>query len=127
MRYLVYRETSFAAAHRLRNYRGKCENLHGHNWRVRVTVSRAGLTKEGFVMDFKDLDTLAAQVLEHLDHHDLNAVPPFDAINPTAEHIAQYIFEKLSALVAAHDGACRVEEVAVWESEKSCAIVERDR
>ncbi len=78
-------------------------------------------------MDFKDLDVLIGGVLEHLDHHDLNAVSPFDSINPTAEHIACYIFERLSPLVTAHDAACRVEQVAVWESEKSCAIVERDR
>jgi 6-pyruvoyltetrahydropterin/6-carboxytetrahydropterin synthase len=65
MRYLVYRETSFAAAHRLRNYRGKCENLHGHNCGPRYRFSRRA-DQGRFVMDFTDLDTLAAQVLEHL-------------------------------------------------------------
>ncbi len=127
MRYLVYRETFFAAAHRLRNYRGKCENLHGHNWRVRLTVSRAELTDEGFVMDFKEIDDLLATVLERLDHHDLNETSPFDAVNPTAEHIARHIFEESCKIIAVRAPACRVEQVAVWESEKSCAIVERDR
>jgi len=125
VRYLVYRESHFSAAHRLRNYHGKCENLHGHNWRVRFYISRTALTTEGFVMDFKKMDAILSEVLERLDHCDLNEVPPFDKVNPTAEHLARYLFEETTRIVSQHDPSCAVERVMVWESDKSCAIVER--
>jgi len=125
MRYLVYRESHFSAAHHLRDYRGKCENIHGHNWRVRLYVSRPDLAADGFVMDFKVLDEILAAAVEPLDHHDLNGVPPFTEANPTAEHIARHIFEKTAELAMRRDPACAVERVMVWESERSCAIVER--
>lgn len=127
MRISVYREATFSAAHHLRAYRGKCENLHGHNWRVRLYVGRDELTAEGFVMDFKEIDAALARILEPLDHHDINTVPPFDAQNPTAEHIARYIFDRAGAEIARRDPLCRVERVMVWESDRSCAIAERDR
>ncbi len=125
MRYTVSREATFSAAHRLRNYHGKCENLHGHNWRVQMVVSRPTLTPEGFVMDFKEIDAILATVLKRLDHCDLNEVPPFDTRNPTAEHLAAYILEHAAALVAERDPACVIERIAVWESDKSCATIER--
>lgn len=125
MSYVVYREAQFSAAHRLRNYHGTCENVHGHNWRVRLYVSRPALTSEGFVMDFKEIDAILAEVLKPLDHHDLNAVPPFDTINPTAEHLAHYLFEEAKRVVSQRDPSCTVVRVMVWESDKSCAIVEK--
>ncbi len=124
MKYSVYRESFFSAAHHLRNYKGKCENVHGHNWRVRVYVS-GPLDKNGFVMDFKDLDKLIAAVADRLDHHDINAVAPFDTLNPTAEHIAAYIYKECETLLAAISANLIIDKVMVWESEKSCAIVER--
>jgi 6-pyruvoyltetrahydropterin/6-carboxytetrahydropterin synthase len=126
MKFTVYREAVFSAAHRLRNYRGKCENMHGHNWRIRLYVSRPELDADGFVVDFKELDRILALVLDRLDHHDINEVPPFTRINPTAEHLSRYVFEE-SARELARLGACyTVERVMVWESERSCAIAERE-
>ncbi|HOW52594.1 MAG TPA: 6-carboxytetrahydropterin synthase QueD [bacterium] len=125
MRFLVYRESTFSAAHHLRNYRGKCEKVHGHNWRVRLYVSRSELDPNGFVIDFKDLDAILLRVLDRLDHHDINEVAPFTEENPTAEHIARHLFTEAERELAGRDPACSVERVMVWESEKSCAIVER--
>lgn len=126
MRFLVYRESTFSAAHRLRNYRGKCENVHGHNWRVRLYASRPELDPNGFVLDFKELDAILARVLDRLDHQDINEVAPFTAENPTAEHIARHIFIEAERELTLRDPRCTVERVMVWESEKSCAIVEKN-
>jgi 6-pyruvoyltetrahydropterin/6-carboxytetrahydropterin synthase len=126
MRFLVYRESTFSAAHRLRNYRGKCENVHGHNWRVRLYAARPELDPNGFVVDFKELDAILLRILDRLDHKDINEVPPFTTENPTAEHLARHIFHEAERELAGRDPACSVERVMVWESEKSCAIVERD-
>jgi len=125
MRFFVYRESTFSAAHRLRNYHGKCENVHGHNWRVRLYVSREQLDQNGFVIDFKELDAILLRVLDRLDHKDINEVSPFTAENPTAENIARHIFTEAERELTLLDPGCAVERVMVWESEKSCAIVER--
>ena len=125
MRYTVYRESTFSAAHRLRNYRGKCENIHGHNWRVRVYVTRDSLDATGFVIDFKELDAVINRVLDELDHRDINAVSPFTEVNPTAEAIAEYILREAEKEILRVDAALVVARVMVWESERSCAIVER--
>jgi 6-pyruvoyltetrahydropterin/6-carboxytetrahydropterin synthase len=124
MTYTVYRETFFSAAHHLRNYRGKCENLHGHNWKVRVYVSREQVDANGFVLDFKELTRILDVILERLDHQDINAVPPFDRLNPTAENLAAYVHDEAQKLVTEVDATLTVSKVMVWESDKSCAIVE---
>jgi 6-pyruvoyltetrahydropterin/6-carboxytetrahydropterin synthase len=124
MTYTVYRESFFSAAHHLRNYHGKCENLHGHNWKVRVYVSREQVDSNGFVLDFKELTRILNDILERLDHQDINAVPPFDRLNPTAENLAAYVHEESQKLVAEVDANLTVSKVMVWESDKSCAIVE---
>lgn len=120
----VYREIYFSSAHHLRNYCGKCENIHGHNWRVRLYVTRPELNGTGFVMDFKDIDRILKDVTDVLDHNDLNSMKEFSEINPTAENIARYIFVKSTEEVRKIDPVSSVSKVMVWESEKSCAIVE---
>lgn len=124
MKFEVYREMFFSSAHRLRDYCGKCENIHGHNWKVRLYVTRNELDKTGFVMDFKDIDRVLKKVTDFLDHRDLNDLPQFQTVNPTAENIAQFIFTESSKEITAFDSAISVSKVCVWESEKSCAIVE---
>lgn len=124
MKIEVYREIYFSSAHHLRNYCGKCENIHGHNWRVRLYVSRTELNGTGFVMDFKDLDRILKKITDVLDHKDLNSLDEFADLNPTAENIAIYIFNKSDAEVKMIDNLSRVTKVMVWESDKSCAIVE---
>ncbi len=124
MKLEVYREVQFSSAHRLRNYHGKCENLHGHNWRVRLFATRNQLDETGFVMDFKVLDAVLKKIMELLDHKDLNSLKEFETVNPTAENIALLIFRLAEKEISAIDKEVKVSKVSVWESDKSCAIVE---
>ena len=115
-------DTHFSSAHNLREYGGACERLHGHNWRVRVTVEAGKLDRLGMVLDFKVLKEKTEKVVERLDHNYLNEVPPFDkenGKNPTAENLAEFIFGELKK--ALDDGNVRLKRVKVWESEKAAA------
>jgi queuosine biosynthesis protein QueD len=103
----------FDAAHALHGYPGECRELHGHTWEVEVTVVGSELDDVGIVYDFKRLMSDVEHVLGPYDHNFLNEVPPFDRLNPTAEHLAREIFDALSARVG--EGV-EVREVAVWES-----------
>ncbi len=111
--------TQFSAAHFLRNYKGKCESLHGHNWKVEVLVSRKELDSLGMVMDFGDLKKIAKDALEELDHHQLDNIEYFKSHNPSSEEIARYIFNKLEKEISKRD--CQLKEVSVWETDSSCA------
>ena len=122
--YYICKEVSFAAAHRIREHGGDCENIHGHNWRIRATVAARKLSHLGMAMDFKELKGLLIDILGALDHKDLNAVPPFDAINPTSENIARWLSEKLTARLPSPD--VKVSRIEVWETETSCAAFEPD-
>ncbi len=107
--------SGFSAAHRLRGYQGKCENVHGHNWKVGVAVSAQELDNTGFVVDFRDIKSMLAEIINGLDHCDLNTHPYFKKKNPTSEHIACYIFCELRKKNA------RVSSVSVWESDNAKA------
>ena len=109
----------FSAAHFLRNYKGKCETLHGHNWKVEVLVSSSKLNSLGMVMDFSDLKRMTSNVLEELDHDHLNELDYFKEHNPSSEEIAKYIFNKLKPSIVALE--CKLEKIRVWETEASCA------
>jgi len=93
-------EDSFAAGHALRGYRGKCENVHGHNYKVRVTLEGAELNSIGLLYDFKDLKEAIHCAIRKLDHQFLNDVPPFDVLNPSAENIARYFYDEVGRMVA---------------------------
>jgi len=108
----------FSAGHQLKGYKGKCEAVHGHNFKVEVTVSGSKLDKTGLMLDFKALKKGLAEVLAKLDHTLLNKVPPFNKKNPSAENIAQYVYERLSKKLPAK---VRLVEVCVWESEQAGA------
>jgi|GEM_PF-25081 len=107
-------ESEFSAAHQLRNYCGRCENMHGHNWRVTVSVQADTLDHRGMAMDFKDLRTMVGDVLEELDHTVLNEVSVFQDMNPSAENLARYIHEELQQRL--HATPCRIHQVSVHES-----------
>jgi 6-pyruvoyltetrahydropterin/6-carboxytetrahydropterin synthase len=111
--------THFAAAHNLVNYQGDCENLHGHNWKVEVTVTARELDKAGLGIDFKILKKETKQVLGRLDHKYLNEIPPFDRLSPSSENLARYLYEELGEIL--NNGNIRVEKVNIWESEYACA------
>ncbi len=111
--------TSFAAAHCLINYQGDCENLHGHNWKVEVTVTAQELDKAGLGIDFKILKQETNTILRTLDHKYLNELPPFREISPSSENISRYLYEELSKRL--NDGNVKVESITVWESDKAAA------
>lgn len=112
-------KTQFAAAHNLINYQGDCENLHGHNWRVEVTVAARELDKAGLAIDFKILKSKTNRLLDELDHKYLNDLVPFRQESPSSENICRYLFERLSETLNSDN--IQVERVNVWESENACA------
>jgi 6-pyruvoyltetrahydropterin/6-carboxytetrahydropterin synthase len=116
--YSIKIETCFSSAHNLKGYKGKCEALHGHNWKVEVAVVDDKLDKTGMVMDFKYLKKKLNAILEKLDHKYLNRIPYFKKVNPTSENIARYIYDNLKLKVPA------VRSVTVWENDTSCATYE---
>jgi len=109
----------FSGAHRLRYLHGKCEELHGHNWKVEATVASPRLGKEGVVIDFGILKQKVEKVLKSLDHSFLNDLPYFSGIEPSSENIAKYIFDRLKSELKGQPGMLR--SVAAWESEASRA------
>ena len=113
-------EESFAAGHALRNYRGKCENVHGHNYRCQVTVSGPGLNSIGLLVDFVELKKVVHAVLDRLDHQWLNDFPPFDVLNPSAENMAKYIYDEVSAGLKDRNGV-RIGAVRLWETDTASA------
>jgi len=117
-------KTSFAAAHNLINYQGDCENLHGHNWLVEVTVTARELDKAGLGIDFKILKKKTKGLLGELDHKYLNDLDPFKKASPSSENISCYLFERLSQSL--NNNNITVERVNVWESENACASYTRD-
>lgn len=117
-RYTLKVVTDFAAAHSLRNYSGNCERLHGHNWKIEVEVSARELDEVGMGLDFKSIKRATNDFLQQLDHYNLNDVPPFDKINPTAENIAAYIFRSLAERLNAD--RVWVSAVTIWETERAC-------
>lgn len=113
---------SFSAAHSLREYRGDCERLHGHNYRVEVSVESDVQNATGLVMDFRDLEGLLKSVLDGLDHHYLNDLDAFATVNPSAENIARYIFDTLRSEV---NPPVVLREVTVWENDTCCVTYSR--
>ena len=114
-------ERTFAAGHALRNYKGSCEDVHGHNFRVRVTVAGEQLDSTGLLVDFLELKSLIDGVIAYLDHKFINDLPPFDKINPSAENLAKYFYDRVS--VGMKNGVpVRISEVCVWETDTSSAV-----
>lgn len=110
--YRVNVRRHFDAAHALRGYQGKCENLHGHRWEVVVCVQSANLDEVGLACDFTVLKRELDRILDRFDHHNLNETPPFDRLNPSSEHIAREIY--LALRMALPEVAIRY--VEAWES-----------
>ncbi len=116
--YSIKVESGFSSAHNLKGYKGKCEELHGHNWKVEVVVKKARLDKAGMVLDFKDVKCALNRIMEELDHKYLNKVAYFAKKNPTSERIAEYIFGRL------RKSGLKVDAVTVWENDTSSATYE---
>lgn len=116
--YLLHVEDEFASAHQLREYKGKCEQLHGHNWKVRLTVCGEQLDAIGMLIDFAELKKMLKELTGRFDHKLINEIPPFDKSNPTSENLAAFLAEGMAALLP---DAIKVKEVTVWESNRCSA------
>lgn len=117
-------ETSFSAAHQLRGYMGKCEQLHGHNWKVQVHVTAEKLNEIDIAMDFHDLRRLTNEIIAPLDHTYLNEVFPFTEKNPSSENIAKWIYDQLTKRI--NNEGIEVSAVTVWESDSASATYYED-
>jgi 6-pyruvoyltetrahydropterin/6-carboxytetrahydropterin synthase len=122
MRYEITVEDFFSAAHKLRDYEGECERLHGHNWKVEVSLTSQKLNKQGMVIDFKELKRLTKDILGELDHQYLNDLPYFKKDNPTTENIARFIYKEFQQRIDNKD--IEIKKVRVWESKGSSVSVE---
>ena len=118
--YEVMIEEEFSAAHALRGYRGKCENLHGHNWKVEVYVRGDRLDEIGMLVDFTHLKKVTRDVIRLLDHRNLNELRPFDVeLNPSSEHLAGFILDKVANHI--NNDRVQVYKVKVWETPSTSA------
>lgn len=128
-RYTIFKDFDFSAAHAIRGHTRGCQNLHGHNYRVRVHVSARELDALGMVIDFADLKAAVAAVAGRFDHRVINEIPPFDEVNTTAELLAGHLYREVARRLADDPAAgrrVRVERVEVWETPTSCAVYEED-
>lgn len=112
-------EYTFAAGHALRNYKGKCENVHGHNYRVQAVIEGENLNEAGLLVDFADLKADIRALVDRLDHRFLNDLEPFDRINPSAENMARHLSEGISSRIGGR--GVRLRSVTVWETDTSSA------
>jgi 6-pyruvoyltetrahydropterin/6-carboxytetrahydropterin synthase len=118
-------ERNFSSAHQLRGYKGKCENLHGHNYKIEIYARGSELDNIGLLVDFGDLKTAADEVVQYLDHRNINELEPFDEeVNPSAENLARYILERVSAQVG--DDRVQVYKVRCFETPTSVATYQVD-
>lgn len=120
--YEVTVEDTFSSGHYLRNYKGKCENPHGHNYRVRITLAGETLDQAGLLLDFKDLKSVMKQVIDYLDHQMINDLEPFTKLNPSAENLSKYFYDETNkGLAASTEGRVQVSRVTIWETDTSIA------
>ena len=115
-------DAGFSSGHYLRNYKGKCENPHGHNYKVKVTLRGDSLDGAGLLLDFKDLKQVLRPVIEYLDHQMINDLEPFTTVNPSAENLARYFFEETSKHIATlTQDRVRVKDCTIYETDTSAA------
>jgi 6-pyruvoyltetrahydropterin/6-carboxytetrahydropterin synthase len=117
-------ERNFSSAHQLRGYRGKCENLHGHNYRIEIYVRGRELDNIGLLIDFVELKSAADEVVQYLDHQNINELPPFDELQPSAENLAKYILDRLNSRIS--DDRVQIFRVRCFETPTSVATYELD-
>lgn len=112
-------ETHFSSAHQLRGYKGECERVHGHNWKVQVYVLAERLNEIDIAIDFHDLKKMTEEVVGQLDHRFLNEIFPFTEKSPSSENIAKWIYDSLRKRI--DDDDISLSAVTVWESETASA------
>lgn len=120
--YEVTVESGFSSGHYLRNYRGRCENPHGHNYKVRLTLRGRELDATGLLLDFKLLKQVMRPVIDRIDHQMLNELEPFTVLNPSAENIAKYFYDQTrDQLAGMTEGRVRVKDCTIWETDTTTA------
>lgn len=123
--YEIMIERHFSSAHQLRGYKGKCENLHGHNYKIEIFARGEELNNIGLLIDFGDLKTAADEIVNYLDHRNINELPPFDEeLNPSAENLAKYILDYIAARI--DDERVRVYKVRCYETPTSVATYQTE-
>lgn len=115
-------ERNFSSAHQLRGYKGKCENLHGHNYKVEIYARGGELDNVGLLVDFVELKAAADEVVQYLDHQNINELSPFDLLQPSAENLAKYILERVNSKVG--DERVQIYKVRCFETPTSVATYE---
>jgi len=114
-------DETFSSGHALRGYKGKCENVHGHNYKVRVTLVGPHLDSIGLLYDFTHLKRVIRDIVGGVDHRFLNDLAPFDVINPSAENVAKYFFEETTRQMNALPNGARIQSVTIWETDTTSA------
>jgi 6-pyruvoyltetrahydropterin/6-carboxytetrahydropterin synthase len=118
-------ERNFSSAHQLRGYKGKCENLHGHNYKIEIYARGKELDNVGLLIDFVGLKDAADEIVQYLDHRNINDLPPFDVeLNPSAENLARFILERIGACV--NDDRVKIYKVRCFETPTSVATYQID-
>ncbi len=115
-------DETFAAGHALRGYHGKCEHVHGHNYKVRITLAGEKLDSIGLLFDFRNLKIVMNEIIELLDHKYLNDLEPFREQNPSAENMAKYFYDEFKSRLKAHTkGRVQIKRVKLWETDTTTA------
>ena len=114
-------DETFSAGHALRGYRGKCENPHGHNYKVRIVIEGPGLNSIGLLYDFTQLKGVIREIIGGVDHKFLNDQAPFDVVNPSAENIAKFFYEETKRHMMAAPEEAQIAAVTVWETDTTSA------
>ena len=114
-------EETFSAGHALRGYKGKCENVHGHNYRVRVTLEGPELDSIGLLVDFTRLKQIIREIMGRLDHQFVNDLEPFRTVNPSAENMAKYFYDEVARGMVDLPPGAHITDVVLWETDTSRA------
>ena len=120
--YEVTVEREFSSGHYLRNYKGKCENPHGHNYKVRITLRGETLDKAGLLLDFRELKQVMRPLIDRIDHQMLNDLEPFTTLNPSAENLAKFFYDETNVQLAEMTGGrVRVKDCTIYETDTTTA------
>ncbi len=114
----------FCSAHFLRDYQGKCANIHGHNWKIELAFQAEKLNDDGLLVDFFDIGSALDKVIEIIDHKNINDIPPFDQINPTSENLSRWFFDQIKQVMP--DAASSLYRVKIWETPDAYASYMED-
>jgi 6-pyruvoyltetrahydropterin/6-carboxytetrahydropterin synthase len=117
-------EETFSSGHALRGYKGKCENPHGHNYRVQITIEGPQLDNIGLLVDFTVVKHVLRDVIARLDHQFINDLEPFTTVNPSAENMAKYFYDEVTSQLKGLPAGAKVRDIVIWETDTASAKYE---